>query len=463
MPTDDDGALVSPNRTLGVLATGVLAFVLAQTMIIPALPTIALEYGVTSSTTVWLLTGFLLSASICAPLAGRAGDMFGRRRVLLVVLAVFAVALAGSALAGSIEVLLAARVVQGVGSAVMPLSIGIIRDEFPAERVPTAIGMVTAMLGGGSALGVVLAGAFIDYLSVAWMFGFAAVMTSAATLAGMRFLPRSKPQRAARIDWGGAVLLSVGLGAFLLAVSEGNRWGWTSPAVIALALGSVVTTVAFVRHELAAPTPLVDIRLMGRRAVWTNNVAAAGVGFALFGSLVLVPELVQLPASTGFGFGSTAGISALVMLPHSILMFLAAPLSGWLATRHGSRLPLGAGAVVATGAYLLLASSHGSLVTLAVGSGLVGISVGLAIAALGNLSVQSVDVDDTGIATGMNTVSRTVGGSIGAQVTAAVMAASASSITGLPTSQGFAWAFACSALASVLALAVVPLMGAPGR
>lgn len=454
----ESGSSPRARRTLCILSLAVLAFVLAQTMVIPALPAIGLQYAVDPSTTTWLVTGFLLSASTCAPLAGRLGDMFGKSRALLVVLSVFATGLVIATAAPSFQVLLAARILQGAGSAVVPLSLGILRDAYPPDRVARAVGFLSAMLGFGSAFGVVLAGVYVDYLSVRWIFATGALLTVGAAVTTWRFIPKGLPGRRVRIDWLGALLMCGTLTCLLLAVSEGNEWGWSSAPIAALFVGTAILLLLFIVVSRRRVDPFLDVQLLARRAVWSNNMAAVGVGFALFGSLVLIPQLVQSPASTGYGLGATASASALVMLPGSVLMLLGGPLSGWLATRIGPRLPLAVGAAAAAGAYFLLASRHGSFVDLAVGGALSGLSVGMAIAALGNLTLRSVGPDQSGVTTGINTVSRTVGGAIGSQLTAAFLAASALATTGLPSDIGFSIAFATSGIASLVALGSVMLI-----
>lgn len=451
---------VSRHRLLVVLSVAVLAFVLAQTMIIPALPAIGVRYGVSSIATTWLVTGFLLSAGVSAPLAGRFGDMFGKPQALLVVLVLFSVGLLGAALAPSFEVLVAARIVQGAGSAVLPLALGIVSDEVEPSRVPQSVGVLSAMLGFGSAFGVVLAGVYVDFLSVDLVFWTGALLTLVAALAGRRFIPRGTPAPA-RIDWLGALLLPAAMTCLLLAVSQGSGRGWLSAEVLVLAAASAVLFALFVVSCLRRRDPFINVRLMAERAVWSINLAAAGVGFALFGSLVLIPQLVQLPASTGYGFGAGASVSALVMLPNSVLALLGAALSGWLAARVSPRLPLAFGGLAAAAAYLLLAFRHGSLLDLALGGALSGLSVGMAIAALGNLALRAAPLGQTGVVTGINTVSRTVGGAVGAQVTAALLGATVMSSTGLPSDSGFRSAFFTAGIAALLALSSVLLI--PGR
>ena len=216
------------NLTLGVLVVSALAFALTQTMVAPALPAIQKDLGASTTEVTWVLTVFLLTASIATPIVGRLGDMFGKERVLLAVLVVFGIGSLVGALSHSIEMLIAARAIQGVAGAIFPLAFGIIRDEFPRERVATAIGLISATFGIGGGAGLVLSGVIVDNLSYEWIFWLGLIVIAIAAVATHFFVPESPVKTPARIDWIGAALLSGALGSLLLGVSEGNNWGWSS-------------------------------------------------------------------------------------------------------------------------------------------------------------------------------------------------------------------------------------------
>src|SRR6187455_1159215 len=235
------------NVTLAVLALAALSYALLQTMVAPALPEIQHELGATPTTVTWVLTVYLLSASVSTPILGRLGDMFGKERVLFLVLVMFAIGSVIAALSNSLALLVAGRAVQGAAGAVFPLAFGIIRDEFPRERVATGIGLISATFGIGGGAGLVLSGLIVDHLSYRWIFWFGLVVVVIATIATRLFVPESPVKSPARIDYRGAALLSAGLTAVLLAVSEGNRWGWGSAPVIGLLVAAAVSLVVWVR------------------------------------------------------------------------------------------------------------------------------------------------------------------------------------------------------------------------
>jgi EmrB/QacA subfamily drug resistance transporter len=437
------------NLTLGVLVLSALAFALTQTMVAPALPAIQKELGTSATEVTWVLTVFLLTASIATPIIGRLGDMFGKERVLLAVLGVFAIGSIVGALSHSIETLIAARAIQGVAGAIFPLAFGIIRDEFPRERVATGIGLISATFGIGGGAGLVLSGVIVDNLSYEWIFWLGLIVIAIAAVATYFFVPESPVKTPAKIDWAGAALLSGTLVSLLLGVSQGNDWGWSSARVLGLFAASAILAMLWVRFELRVPQPLVDMRMMRGRAVWTTNLTGLLLGFGMFGSFILIPQLVQLPESTRFGFGATVTQAGLFLIPSSIAMLFAGPIAGTLAGRFGSRFPLLIGTFTASSSFALLAIAHTEAWEIYLASALMGVGIGLSFASMANLIVEAVPQTQTGVATGMNTIMRTIGGSIGGSIAASIVAAHL--LGGFPRESGFTEAFAISSIAVFVA------------
>jgi len=441
-------------RTLLPLAGAALAYSLAQTMVIPALPELQAEFHANPADATWLLTAFLLTSSVATPLLGRLGDMHGKERWLLISLAIFGVGSLIAAVGGSLGVLVTGRAVQGAGGAIFPLAIGIIRDEFPRERVAPAIGTVSAMFGIGGGTGLVLAGLFVDHGSISWIFWLSVVTTALAALATWLWVPESPVRVRARIDWVGGGLMSLMLITLLLPISEGNSWGWTSGRVLGLFAATAVLAAVWARWELRVDDPLVNLALMRERPVWTTNVAGFAIGFAMFGSFVLIPQFVQTPSSAGYGFSASVTESGLFLLPSALLMLFAGPFSGRLGARYGSRVPLALGALSSGLSYAWLAAFHGSRFDIYLASVLLGLGVGLALAAMANLVVEAVPPDVTGVASAINAIMRTIGGAVGAQVAAAIVSGSIAAGASYPSESGFTGAFTMSALASLVALLV---------
>jgi EmrB/QacA subfamily drug resistance transporter len=447
--------------TLGVLALAALAYALLQTMVAPALPEIQRDLGVSTTAVTWVLTVYLLTASVATPILGRLGDIFGKERTLVVVLGLFALGSLIAAPSHSLALLVAGRAVQGAAGAVFPLAFGIIRDEFPRERVATGIGLISATFGIGGGGGLVLSGLIVDNLSYEWIFWFGLAVVLVAMVATHLFVPESPVKSPARIDWVGALLLSAGLAAMLVAVSQGNRWGWSSAQTVGLLAGAAVVLVLWVRFEQRQPQPLVDIELLRRQGVWTTNLTGLLIGFGMFGSFILIPQFVQTPEQTGYGFGADVTAAGLFLLPSAAVMLVAGPLAGWLAGRSGSKPPLLLGTACAALSFAFLAVAHGEAWELVVAAAFLGLGIGLSFASMANLIVEAVPQAQTGEATGMNTIMRTVGGAFGAQIAAAIIAGSVSAGSAYPAEEGYTEAFLISTAALCLALLAAFLI--PGR
>jgi EmrB/QacA subfamily drug resistance transporter len=442
--------------TLVVLAIAGLSFALLQTMVAPALPAIQHEYGASTPAVTWVLTIYLLTASICTPILGRLGDMFGKERLLVIVLLVLGAGTLISALSTSLTMLIAGRAVQGAGGAIFPLAFGIIRDEFPRDKVGSGIGLISATFGVGGGAGLVLSGVIVDHLHYTWIFWLSLVVIIGAVICTHLFVPESPIKTPAKIDWGGAALMSVGLSAVLLAVSQGNSWGWESVRVLGLIAFGAIVLVVWGRYELRVPQPLVDMRMMQLRGVWTTNVTALMVGFGMFGSFLLVPQFVEMPPAAGFGFGASVTQAGLYLLPSAAVMLVAGPTAGWMGNRFGSRTPLLIGIALVAYAFIQLALLHDASWHIYLSSLFLGAGIGLAFAAMATLIVDAVPQTQTGVATGMNTIMRSIGGALGAQIAASIVGAHADE-------SHFVAAFLVSAGGLVVAFLVALVIPQPPR
>jgi EmrB/QacA subfamily drug resistance transporter len=441
------------NVTFALLASAAIAYALLQSLVAPALPDIQHALNTSVSSASWVLTAYLLSASIATPLIGRLGDIHGKERLLVVVLVLFCLATVVCALATTLPVMLVGRIVQGAAGGIFPLAFGIIRDEFPRERVAGAVGIMAALAGVGGGLGVVLAGPIVDHLSYHYLFWLPLIPLVPATIAIHLFVPESPVRVAGRVNWTGAALMSAGLGAVLIAVSQTSVWHWLSPKTLGLFAIGVVLLVAWVRSEVRSAHPLVDMRMMRIRGVWTTNTVALLLGFGMYASFILLPDLVETPSRAGYGFGASVTGAGLFLLPSTIAMLLVGAQTGRLERRFGSKPPLLAGAALTMAAYVLLAFARSERFEIYLAALLLGAGIGLAFAAMVNLIIENVGPGETGIATGMNTVTRTVGGAFGGAVVASVLAQDLAA-SGFPSSHGYTVAFTVCAIALALGVGV---------
>ncbi len=437
--------------TFAVLLLGVSAYALLQSLVTPILPTIQHDLHTSQSTVTWVLTAYLLSASIFTPILGRVGDMVGKERMLVVTLGALALGSVMAGLAHSVGLLIVARAIQGIGGAVLPLSFGIIRDEFPATKVATGVGIVAAMAAVGGGAGIVLAGPIVSHLNYHWLFWIPLIITVIAAVCAQLFVPESPVRTPGRISWLAAVLLSGWLVALLLGVSQAPTWGWASSKVIGLIVLAVVIGVAWVIAELRSKQPLIDMEMMRVPAVWTNNLVAFLFGMGMYSVMAFLPEFLQTPKSAGYGFGASIIQSGLFLMPLTVTMFFFGLLSGRIAAAVGSKSAVIMGSIASCGAYLILAFAHEQPWEIYAASTLLGVGLGLAFSAMSNLIVQAVPPAQTGVASGMNANIRTIGGAIGAAVMSSIVTSQLVA-NGLPAASGYTTGFAFLAAMTVVAI-----------
>jgi MFS family permease len=443
-----------------VLTLGALDFGLEQSIIIPALPSLAAHYGASLNAIAWLATGFLLASIVAVPLFGRLGDLFGKRRLLLISLGLFAIGSLICAVTEAIELAIAGRVIQGLGAAVAPLAMGIARDTLVPELLPRAIGAVVGAAMAGSGVGFLLSGVLVDSFSPAsifWvLFAFAALL-----LVAVFVLVDESPVRArVPLDLPGAALLTVGLVALLLAISKGDAWGWTSARIVGLLVVSAAVLTVFMLVERRAEQPLVDLGLLTARPFAQAHVCIALFGFAFFIAVFLVPQIAAAPEASGYGLGLSIKQVGLILLPTSIVAFVAGWVGGRTVDRVGPRLLAAAGSVFGVVGYVSLALAHGSAVELAAGSAAVGVGWGLILTAVYPVVIRGSSTDKTGVAIGVNVVIRNTSAAVGTQVAFAILTG-AGVVAGFTAEDGFTRGFVLGAAGAAVAVAVSLLL--PGR
>ena len=436
--------------TFAVLTLGIAAFALLQSLVVPVLTTVQHELHTSQDTVTWVLTAYLLSASIMTPILGRIGDMTGKKRVFVAALVALSAGSLLAALAPSIGIMIVARVIQGAGGGMLPVAFGIIRDEFPPDKVTGAVGILAALTAVGAGLGIVLAGLIVDALNYHWLFWLPLILTVVAAVAAVLVVPESPVRTPGRISLLPAVLLSAWLVALLVALSEAPDWGWGSGRVLGLLAAAVVLGAGWVTAELRAATPLIDMKMMRRTAVWTNNLVALLIGVGMYATFAFLPEFVQTPAAAGYGFGASITRSGLMLLPSTITMFCVGLFAGRLARALGGQVLVIAGCLTGCGAMAILAFAHGHEWEIYLSTALMGIGFGLAFSAMSALIVAAVPPSQTGVASGMNANIRTIGGSIGSAVMASIVTSHLAA-SGLPKESGYTIGFAAIGAGLVLA------------
>ena len=424
----------NPSRSLAVLALAGLAFSLAQTMIVPALGDMKERLGTDEAGIAWTLTGYLLAAAVATPVFGRLGDMFGKRRMLVISLGFFAAGCVGLGARQLARGVVAGRVLQGVGGGIFPLCFGIIRDEFPRERVPASIGLISAILGIGGGVGLVLGGVLADAFSYHVLFWLGAAMARDRDRAAELVIPESPVRSPGRVDVRGAVILGVGLVLPLYAIGEANAWGWGSARTLGLIGAGLVILALWVLVELRTAEPLVNVAAADRAAGGDDQPRDA------VRRLRHVRLLPADPAARGGARGHGLRLRA---LGHR----RGAADAARLARDARRRAAVGAAERALHAEAPARARrrdhrlrpavpgvAHGSELQVMIGSLVMSIGIGFAFAAMPNLIVESVPPERTGEATGFNQLVRSVGSSLGSQISAAILAGSV--VAGAPDGRG---------------------------
>ena len=402
--------------------------------------------------TTWVVTITLLVAAVATPISGRLGDMYGKRRVAVVLLLLLTVGSLIAALSGSIVGVIIGRALQGAVTGVVPLGIAIMRDVLPPQRLGTAVALMSATMGVGGAIGMPVA-AYLA-MNADWhaLFWLAAALGVVGVALVLLVVPEDVLRSPGRLDVIGAVGLAAGLTGILLFVSRGAEWGWTAPGSLACVIGGVAVLLIWGRYQLRTTDPLLDLRVAARPAVLFTNVAAIGMGFALFASNVTFPQMLEMPVSGGSGFGLDMISAALVVMPAGLVMMVISPLSGWLERTVGPRPLFTTGAVAIVLAYVFVLLWSSEVWHILVGNLLIGVGIGFTFAAMPMIIMRSVPAHETGASNGLNALFRSVGTSSASAVMGGVLAAMSVQIDGItvPTRDAFELCFWLAIAAGVI-------------
>ncbi|MEK0154491.1 MFS transporter [Arthrobacter oryzae] len=467
MPQSRNRSL-SPGAITAVLALSGTVVALMQTLVVPLLPDFPGILRVTADDASWLVTATLLSSAVATPIVSRSADMYGKRKMMVICLAIMVAGSIVAAVGGSFLWLIVGRALQGFSSALIPVGISIMRDELPKEKMGSAVALMSATLGIGSALGLPLAGLLYESLgweSIFWVSAAAGTLLLAAVVL---VVPESKVRTPGRFDYLGAVILSGALAALLLAISKGGSWGWGSEPVLLLFLAAAVLLAAWLPYELKVSQPMVDLRTSGRRPVLLTNLASLLVGFAMFANMLLTTQQLQLPASTGYGFQLSVITAGLCMVPSGLAMVVFAPVSGGIIRRFGGKSALIAGAAVMVVGYVGRVFFWDSIASVIIGSTVVSIGTAIAYAAMPTLIMGAVPITETASANGLNSLVRSIGTSTSSAAVAAVLTSVSITVGSvrLPSFEAFKdvfWMAALAAAASMVAAVFIPRAAAAAK
>jgi len=427
-----------------------------QTVVVPIVGTIRAQLDVSTTASGWLLTANLLAAAVATPVLGRLADLRGKRAILMGILWVV---LAGSllcAVTDSFALLVVGRVLQGASYALFPVGIAVLREEVAPDRLVGAMGLLSGTMGVGGAVGMVLTGTTVsgdtDYRRVFWLL---VLFNLVGLVMAFVVVPKRVAAAHGRIDWAGAVLLSIGLALALLALSEGGTWGWGSPATLLCAAGGLTVLAGWFAFERHVDEPLVPPRMLTHRPVLVLHLAGLLVGVAMFVNFLGTSYFVQTPPAAGYGFGATVlEATAVYMLPGALVGVIAAALAGRLVHRFTAKRVLGVSCVIGTAGFVLIAVLHDLSWHIIVSGILVSVFVSLAYAALPALLVAEVRPDETGVANSINSIARTIGSSLSSALVTTLLATLVGA-GGFAKQSAFVAAFGLAAVAAAAAAVLV--------
>ena len=436
---------------------GALVVALSQSLLVPVLSSLPADLNTSASNVSWLLTSTLLVAAISVPILGRLGDMFGKRRMLLVALAALTLGSLLTALTDNIGLLILGRSIQGMAAAAIPLGISLLMTTMPKERVASSVALVSAMLGVGGALGLPLAGFVAEHFSFHALFWITSVAGLIA-FAGIRMMVPEAPGRSGgRVDLVGATLMGAALLTLLLPLTQSAAWGWSDPRVWWLLAASAVLFAVFGWSQTRIQDPLVDLRALRRRPIVLTNVASVLFGFALFASFLGTAAFVEAPEASGYGFGASLMTGGLALLPSGIAMIIFSPIAARLIGSWGAPKTLALGAVVVAAGWFMRIVWTSSLTEVIIGTTIVGIGTGIGYAAIPSLINEHTPRTEIAAANGLNALFRSLGSSLASALGGSILAANTVILGSfaVPSLTAYRQLFALCAGAALLAAVVV--------
>ena len=417
-------AAAAPRR--GLPATLVAVCLVAAVMSslgAPLIPTIAAASNVSLSTGAWLLTVTLLTGALSTPVMGRLADGPYQRRVIVLALVPTLIGCVLAATTSSFVLLIVARGLQGLGLGLMPVTMAIARRQLSAASAASTIAVLSVTAAVGVGLGYPITGLLAEASDYHLAFWFGAVVVALALVLVFAVVPARSEAATRPFDTVGAVLLSIAVALFILALSEGESWGWTSAPVLGGLIGSFALLALWARYELRARDPLVDLRQARNRLVLTADISGLIMSLTMYLFLPIVVEFVQVPSSNGFGFGASVVVAGCVLIPLSVGTFTASRIGPLYERRFGRRTMIPLGSTLFAVCMALFAFEHTALWEAFLVMGIAGIGCGFTFAAMPGFIISAVDAKDTGSAMGFYQVLRSVGLTIGSAVSGVTLAA----------------------------------------
>ncbi|MDE1831365.1 MAG: MFS transporter [Thaumarchaeota archaeon] len=448
--------------SLAIISSLALVTMYGETMVLPAIPNFIKDFGISYSTSSWILSSYLIAGAVMTPIAGKLSDMYGKKKILLVVMMIYAVGILGGGFANSFYFMIFARVAQGIGISMFPIAFGIVRDIFPKEKLAIAQGIFTSTFFGGSVVGLIVGARIIS--NYGWHATFFSVFPIAIMLAVImsKFIciPKIDPGKYHGLDIKGAIALSVTVILFLMGVSYLEEIAIGNMNSLVFFAGSTASVIVFIALEKRTPHPLIDLNILANKILLPTNVILMIVGISTFMVYQTIPILIQSPKP--LGFGGDAISTANVQLPFMIISLTVSAASGFIVSKVGNFRLTALGTIVCTVGFFGLVAFHSTEFVISVALGI--ISVGLSFAFVGgfNIILVSSPPKVEGISLGMSVLLILVGQSLGPSIAGMFQQMYSQTIPNVsgvfPSALSYMQIFSSAGIISIISVALVVVL-----
>ncbi len=445
-------------KVMGILVGLVLTVMYVEGMLTPSLPSIEHDFSITAAQASLILSMYMVGGVAFTPIVGKLGDIYGKRKLLLVTLFIYACAVAVTGFVPRFEYMVISRTIQGIGLSVMPLGFSLVREEFPKELVPKAQALISAMFGAGFAISIPLGSWVSNVATWRWTYHTAIPVVFSLLILSYFVIKESRFKRPeVKIDYFGAISLASALSAFVLAMSEGASWGWFNFKTLGLIFAGVAILVPLIRYELGytrqGGEAILNFKLLSMRNVLIANLVLTVAGLGMFLSMQ------ALTYRFSFDFHESIFGTGVSLVPFAIGTFILGPIAGVLVSKTGVKPLAIAGALLSALGFLMESTLPGYAWVLAY-EFFIGAGLSLLNGTLINFVVLTVNPRDMGLATAMNGTFRFLGSSIGAPIAGSILTTYAlqeSLFLRIPEGVAYTYIFIIAAILFVAAALMIPL------
>ena len=396
--------------TIGIMAMMGILITYVETMVTPAIPILKNDFNTNYDRLSWVITAYILSGTVSAAIFGRLADIYGKKKIFIILAGVYTIAVAFGGFATDLIQFITVRAVQGVGMGMFPVAYALLNDEVPKENLALAQGIISSTFTGGAAIGLVVGAYITQYYGWQWAYHSAIPVAIALLVSAIIVVKESPIRRKEPIDFAGVAALSLSVILLILGLSEGQYWGWDSTLVIAVFALSVASLIAFVFIEAIVEMPFINLKLLRIRNIFLANTTGLFAMTGMFFLFYTVPVLLQDPAPAGFAM--SVFHSGLIMLPAAIASMVFAPLSARITNRRGPKVTILIGGIVLFLSFLALLFNRQTTISILEDTTLMGISLSFVFVGVINILLISTPPKDAGVSTGMNVVFRNIGSAI---------------------------------------------------